>query len=224
MCGRYTNLLSWQQIHRLYNLTAMPQAVDNAPPRYNIGPTQMAPIVVEVKGERRAGLARWGLIPPWVQSLAEIRISTFNARADRLADSRLYAPSLQSRRCLVPASGWYEWRTESGRKTPFYVSPAEGEALTFAGLWSIWRDAAGEKITSFSIVTLEAAPELSVIHERMPAVLPPEAWADWLAGSPESALTRLKPSASGLAWWPVGPAVGNIRNDGPELTARIDGD
>jgi putative SOS response-associated peptidase YedK len=147
-----------------------------------------------------------------------------NARAETVATTPAYARSFAARRCLVPADGWYEWVRRPSGKQPYYMTfGAGGGPLVFGGLWSAWGDGPDPLITC-SIVTLAAGGDLALVHDRMPLVLPSSRWATWLAGG-GSAESLLEPAPdaylAGLEIRPVGPDVGDVRNDGPSLVARV---
>lgn len=219
-------------------------------PRYNIAPTDPVPIVRmrpprEEEPERRVvSEARWGLVPSWAKDL-KVGSRMFNARAESLLDKPAFRRAFDRRRCLVPASGYFEWRkleqpgeASAGRvksakagkvpKQPFYIAPADGSVMAFAGLWEFWKSPDGEPVVSTSIITVDAIGPLEPIHDRMPLILPASEWDEWLDrdsdGAAVSALVG-RPSLElieGLELRPVGPRVGNVRNDDPELLQRVE--
>ena len=219
MCGRYA----------LYaNLPALMARLGagEAPPfpaRYNIAPTQEAPVVMADGGGRRAALARFGLVPAWSDGPTG-RYSMINARAETVANKPAYRRPYRARRCLVPASGFFEWRGEAGRKQPWYITRDDGEPMAFAGLWEVWRDCDGTPLTSFAIVTTTANDPMRPIHPRMPVILPAAAWDTWLdvgAGEPPGHL--LRPYEGGLCAYPVATRVGSPAHDGPDLVEPLPG-
>ncbi len=149
-----------------------------------------------------------------------------NARAETVATSRAFARSFAGRRCLVPADGWYEWRIDAdGVKRAYYLTSRDGGVLALAGLWTVWRGA-GDPLLTCAVVTTSALGELASVHDRMPLVLAPGRWERWLRAEPEPDLLT-PPDADTLAALevrPVGPAVGNVRNNGPELIERMERD
>ena len=164
-------------------------------------------------------VGRWGLVPHWAKS-ATGAARMINARAETVATSRAYAVPFARRRCLVPADGWYEWvRRAGGGKQPYFMTPRDGSVLALAGIWSRW-----ETSLTFSVLTTAAVGELAEVHDRMPLLLPADRWADWLAPADDPAALLVTPTPqwlAGLEIRPVGPAVGNVRNNGPDLVARV---
>lgn len=172
---------------------------------------------------RTLSAARWGLVPHWARD-ARSGARMINARAETVATTRAYAPSFARRRCLVPADGWYEWlRRDGAPKQPYFMTRADGGVLAFAGIWSIW-SGGGEPLLTCSVITTAARGDLALVHDRMPLLLPPRRWTAWLAGGGDPADLLAPPAEETLAAIeirPVGRAVGDVRNDGPELVARV---
>jgi putative SOS response-associated peptidase YedK len=170
------------------------------PARYNVAPTQPIPIVIEEAGARRLMLVRWGFMPSWVKDPAAFAL-LINARAESLRDKAAFRNAVRRRRCLVPADGFYEWQRQGQRKQPYFLKGRDGEPLAFAGLWETWSGPNGEEVDTAAIVTVAASADLAVIHHRMPAILPPEAFAPWLdcaAVEAPAAVALLKPAPEGL--------------------------
>ncbi|GAA0468403.1 DUF159 family protein [Actinoplanes capillaceus] len=215
MCGRYATTRSNADLTRLF------EAVDVAEPlraSWNVAPTDPVPLIRMSKEHegRVLDTARWGLVPHWAKDL-KVGARMINARAETVAELRSFAPSFAKRRCLVPADGWFEWVRDGKEKQAFYMTPADSSPLAFAGLWSAWGP---ESVLTCSVVTTAAVGGLARVHDRMPLVLPPERWADWLAGGgePERLLRPLSEAeVEAIEIRPVGQAVGNVRNNGPEL-------
>jgi putative SOS response-associated peptidase YedK len=193
-------------------------------PRWNAAPTSKLPVVVSAAGSRILTLMRWGLIPSWAKDL-KIGYSTFNARAESLTTRAAFRGAWRARRrCLVLADGYYEWRDAD--KQPFAVTLANRGPMTLAGIWDDWRSPAGERIKSFAIITTAANALLAPLHDRMPVVIAPDRWADWLgenALADSAVKTLLQPYRdNAMAFWAVDRRVGNVRNEGPDLFAPIE--
>ncbi|MGC5288080.1 SOS response-associated peptidase [Micromonospora sp. DT231] len=222
MCGRYATTRTSGELSALFESSDDTDGLLR--PDHNVAPTDPVPLVrVSPDGHRSLCVGRWGLLPHWSRSPAGAA-RMINARAETVATSRAYAGSFSRRRCLVPADGWYEWvrRPEGGRQA-YYLTPSDGSVLALAGIWSVWQSEADTRLT-FSVLTTAALGELAEVHDRMPVLLSPEHWSSWLAPTDEPERLLLPPSAerlAGLEIRPVGPAVGDVRNDGPQLTARV---
>lgn len=222
MCGRYATSRDSGTLSRIFE--AYDDTDGRLRPDWNVAPTKPMPVVrVDDEGARVLSMARWGLLPPWARS-ASVGARMINARAETVATSRAYAVPFARRRCLVPADGWYEWtRTAEGRQ-PYYLTRVDGDVLAFAGIWSVWRGADGPRLTC-SVLTTAAVGALADVHDRMPVLLAPGRWGSWLSMTedPNALLTVDEEWLAGLEIRPVGPQVGNVRNGGPELTARLPG-
>ena len=184
--------------------------------RYNIAPTQEAPVVrLGASGAREAAMLRWGLVPPWAKDIA-VGNRMINARSDGVDTKPAFRQALAARRCLVPATGFYEWRGAPGRKQPFAISVGDRPVFAFAGLWERWKPRAGEPIETFTIVTTDAAEAVQPIHDRMPVILAREDEETWLAGSVDEARAILKPYAGPVTVRAVSRLVSDPRNEVPE--------
>jgi putative SOS response-associated peptidase YedK len=183
--------------------------------RYNIAPTQEAPVVrVGRGGARELALLRWGLVPSWAKDLAA-GTKMINARAEGVQAKPAFRAAVRGRRCLVPATGFYEWKGLAGRKQPYAIT-IERPVFAFAGLWESWTPPGGAPVETFTILTTDANPAVAAVHDRMPVILPRDAEEAWLGGEAKEALALLAPYASDTKLRAVGPAVGNSRNEGPE--------
>jgi putative SOS response-associated peptidase YedK len=219
MCGRYATTRSEADLSGLFDAVSV---VEELGPSWNVAPTDPVPVVrvSASRGARVLQTARWGLVPPWATDLrAGARM--INARSETAATSPAFAPSFARRRCLVPADGWFEWVRSGKERQAFYMTPADGSALAFAGLWSAWGP---ESVLTCSVLTTAAAGGLARVHDRMPLILPRERWAGWLAGGGDPA-ALLRPMSEAeldaIEVRPVGPAVGNVRNNGPQLLEQL---
>lgn len=217
MCGRYASTRSAADLSALFE--ALDQTTEVAP-RYNLAPTDPAPVarVSKSQGLRVLSVARWGLLPHWARD-PRAGARMINARVETVATARAYAESFATRRALVPADGWFEWRKDgAGGRQAYFLTPRDGSVLGVAGLWSRWgRDG----LLTFCVVTAPAVGELTAIHDRMPLVLPREQWDRWLGPQPPPLDLPTPQLVAGLELRPVGRAVGNVRNDGPELVQRV---
>jgi putative SOS response-associated peptidase YedK len=222
VCGRYAQFTSPGDIAELFGATL---DIADVGPRYNAAPLQWLPVIRQrPSGERVVQTLRWGLLPSWAKD-ESIANRLINARAETLAEKPSFRSALRKRRCIVPADGFYEWTKQPDGKQPYYIHASDGRILAFAGLWERWtRPEDGESIDSFTIVTTAANGRVRPLHDRMPAILTPEAVARWLdpASTPETASDLLDPCPDELlALHPVTREVGNVRNEGPELIAAI---
>jgi putative SOS response-associated peptidase YedK len=227
MCGRFVQKTPLGEIQVLFET---PNPVPNAPPRYNAAPTDSLAVVRfnPQTGARSLDLLRWGLVPLWAKDLS-FGPKCINARSETVASNNIFKDAFERRRCLVPADGFYEWQKQGGKTTqPYAIVPAEAGIFAFAGLWERWKNPAdGSIVRSFTIVTGRPNALCAPIHERMPVILPPPAWPGWLGeteASPAALLALLQPyPAERMHVYPVGPKVGNVRNDTPDLLDPLSG-
>jgi len=195
MCGRFSQRHSWSDVHAFLSLLGPAQ---NLAARYNVAPTQEVGVVRAASGGRRLSMLRWGLLPPWAKD-ASIAARLINARAETVSEKPSFRSAFRSRRCLVPADGFYEWKKDGKTKLPYRISRADGELFCFAGLWESWQVpdgvslpasyqglGPGDEIESFTIITTEAAPSIAHIHGRMPVILNPADFDPWLEAKHDS--------------------------------------
>jgi putative SOS response-associated peptidase YedK len=220
MCGRFTLTIDLADIAQKFGVEATSQAMHTTP-RYNIAPTQPVAVVMR-NGTVHLDELRWGLIPSWAKD-ESIGAKMINARAETLAEKPSFRGLLRSKRCMILADGFYEWRQENGRKVPMYITMADHQPFAFAGLWDSWKSPSGEPLRTCTIITTEPNELLATIHNRMPAILLPEAYESWLdpAIRDEQLLERwLAPYPAGvMAARPVSRLVNDPRNDSPEILA-----
>jgi putative SOS response-associated peptidase YedK len=224
MCGRYTHYYTWAELHWLLDhFTGLVLPSEPAGEAYNFAPTQAGWVLAAPHGEGCEVLQkmRWGLVPYWSRD-AKIAYSTINARIESADSKPAFRDAWKRRRCLVPASGYYEWKGEGTAKQPWYVRHDDAPAMMFGGLWERWNAPDGTVLQTYSIVTMAAAGPVSSLHDRMPLILPPALQRDWVFGTPQQA-TELALAAPEppLHFHPVGKAVGNVRNQGPELVLPV---
>jgi putative SOS response-associated peptidase YedK len=184
--------------------------------RFNIAPTQVAPVVRTARdGARELAMLRWGLVPFWAKDL-KVGTKMINARSEGIDTKPAFRDAVRQRRCIVPATGFFEWQGEAGRKQPFAVTLPGHALIAFAALWERWKPAQGEPVETFTIVTTEANEQVARIHDRMPVILPVDAIDTWLTGPPEEAMKVLKPYAGPMELRAVGKYVSSVKNEGPE--------
>jgi putative SOS response-associated peptidase YedK len=227
MCGRYARQLeftfTFEQKDALHRLKpSIVDEIQQREPQYNICPTQKAPVIAF--GEHGAELKalRWGLVPTWAKDL-KIGAHAINARVETVREKPMFRSAFKKRRCLVQATGYYEWTGVAGSKQPFFVYPPDHSILMFAGLWDAWRGSeADEWVRTFTIITGEPGKVSGDVHDRQPVILPPSMWSDWLEGAPDeaAALLSVVPEAD-LAYYPVSKAVSSPKHQGEELVAPI---
>jgi len=249
MCGRYAS--ARKRIELLEEFTVQRDKVaEPLQPDYNVAPTKPVYAVVDraetaddesgARGDggsngavqRELRVMRWGLVPFWAK---DVRIGSrmINARAETVAEKPAFRRAFAKRRCLLPADGYYEWQQQPGgaAKQPIYISRSDGRPLAFAGLYELWRDPAVARedpdawLWTATIITTSAPDELGMIHDRMPMIIDPGRWADWLdPASNDAADLRallVPAAASGLVTYPVSSAVNSVRNNGPHLIEPV---
>jgi len=179
MCGRFTLTVDPAQLQTSFELSAPPPA--ELLPRYNIAPTQAVAVIANAP-QRKIELFKWGLIPSWATD-PKIGNHMINARAETLAEKPAFRAALKRRRCLILADGFYEWQQVAGQrgKTPMYIQLKKGQPFAFAGLWETWKAPDGEPVKSCTIITTAPNTLMAKIHDRMPVILPPKAYATWLS-------------------------------------------
>jgi putative SOS response-associated peptidase YedK len=171
MCGRFTYRYTWSEIHALYRLTTPPA---NLQPRYNICPTTTINTVMAHEGRNELVPMRWGLIPSWWKKKAKELPATFNARAETVAQKPMFRSAFERKRCVVPASGYYEWRHTPDGKQPYYFTRLDEQPISIAGLWDAWKDIeTGEKVKSCTMIITDANDLVGEVHDRMPVILEP---------------------------------------------------
>lgn len=216
MCGRYTFFSPRESVTRLFD-TPVPLPIEA---RYNIAPTQFVPVIrQDPHGQKQLVMLHWGLVPSWAKEKA-IGNRMINARAETLAEKPSFKRAFSQRRCLVLASGFYEWRKQDGAKQPYFISRKDSEPIAMAGLWERWTREA-DPLESCTIITTEANDFMQTLHHRMPAMLQPGECGAWLDGknvglAEAAALLRPLPEDD-LQAWPVSTRVNNPRNEGAEL-------
>jgi putative SOS response-associated peptidase YedK len=221
MCGRFALIVDASVLADVFDVDP-PRELK---PRFNIAPTQTIPIIRSTRdGARECPMVRWGLVPSWAKD-EKIGARMINARGETVAEKPSFRAAVKSRRCLVPADGFYEWvRTESG-KQPHFIHFADARPFAFAGLWERWHKSEGEPLDTCTIITTTPNDLISDLHDRMPAILPHTLYNEWLepaAMTPERLQQVLVPHpAEGMEAYPVSTYVNKPANDGPECIVRL---
>ncbi len=223
MCGRFALIAPGSAVAEQFALAEAPPLA----PRYNIAPTQpVAAVRLNARGERELTHFHWGLIPFWAKDPA-IGGRMINARSETVAEKPAFRAAFRHRRCLVPASGFYEWRKLNGGKQPMYLHGADDGLLAIAGIWERWQSPDGSEIESCSLLTTTPNDLVAPIHNRMPVILEPADYATWLDPGPEGEavlqhLLRAFPSEK-MAAYPVSTRVNNPRHDEPACLEPLAG-
>jgi len=206
------------------------------PSNWNISPTTPIPFIAATNlagDSRQIQIGRWGLIPAWAKD-ASRQANAINARVESIAQKPTFKSAFKSRRCLIPATGYYEWATELGKykpKQPFYISNKDKSTIAIAGIYEEWiNPQTSSPITTAAIITREVVGILKPIHHRMPVILPKSLWSSWLSNkslSPQEVdeylkMIDLERADAGLTFWPVSDEVNNARNNGAQLAAQIE--
>ena len=234
MCGRYTAAKDFTELIKLVGVIM--SRVPFFAPRYNIAPTQLAPVIYRESGQTAMKLMRWGLIPSWAKD-ASVGNANVNARSETLASRNAFREPYQRRRCLIPADGFYEWQEREGKRQPFRITLKSGEPFCFAGLWDRWQPppsqtgaepntaAPDEPIDSFTIITRAANAAIAPLHDRMPVIIAKEHYGDWLGsdepqrGLPQHALDQ--PLDEPLRIYPVSPLMNSPKVDDARCIAPV---
>lgn len=231
MCGRYVLEGPVSKVQQFFQARLSEPFEDFESGRYNIAPTMQVPVVrINREGERVLIRHRWGLIPSWAKD-ASIGAKLNNARGDTVHEKPSFRTGFKRFRCLVPASGYYEWQAvpegQQGRKQPYFISPTEAPFFAMAGICDHWTDQeTGELVMSTAIITTEPSPSLAHIHDRMPVMIQPEDWATWLDPKNQDirSLREFIQSETRVQAWPVSLAVSGVgknREDSPQLILPV---
>lgn len=220
MCGRYSLKHKQTEIEEFFSV----ELPDNYQPHYNIAPTQ--PVLIVRKNHQLSNgpestFVYWGLIPPWAKD-PKIASKMINARCETTADKPGFRTALKRRRCIIPISGFYEWKRVEKSRQPYYIYSADGNPLGLAGLWESWKSPQGEEIQTCCILTTSANAMISEIHDRMPVILPRDSFGEWLATDHQNVSSMISSAPEDmLTMHPVAPLVNNVRNDSAELIERV---
>lgn len=221
MCGRFTSLLSPELLKSVYGVR--PPA--SLAPRYNIAPTQQVHIIREDDaGNKECTEMRWGLVPRWAKDIS-IGNKLINARCETVAEKPSFRNAIHHRRCIVPASGFFEWGATPKGKVPHYITARDGSPFSIAGIWETWKTPDGGMLESFALLTSDANLLMATIHERMPVILKPSDFAAWLDRSvtdPQKLQRIYQPYPADLMQaWPVSTFVNSPAHIGEECIHRV---
>lgn len=218
MCGRDTFFATWAQVRAFSQPLPVLAPEADPEPTWNRAPTQRGWAIVAHEDGGEAHEMRWGLLPPWAKD-TKLAYSTINARLESVAEKPAFRSAWKQRRALIPSSGYYEWmQLDSKTKQPYFIHLDGAPVMFYAGLWERRSDEAGNELLTYSVITRAADQTVETVHDRMPLILPPTVFADWLHGTPDDAMeiAQSVPSAP-LVFHKVDRAVGNVRNRGPRL-------
>ena len=219
MCGRFVMELTPELLASVFGTPKVPTLV----PNYNIAPTQLVLIVHQVSDHRTLDIMKWGLIPPWAKDPA-IGSQMINARSETVAEKPSFRHAIKYRRCIVPASGYFEWQHEGKVKIPYYFRMKDKSPLGLAGIWEEWKAPDDTLLQTFSILTTTANKIVAPVHDRMPVIIPPDEYSTWLSKhitNPEQLRALYQPfPADLLESYPVSDKVNSPRNNEPENIQR----
>ncbi|MCR6481609.1 SOS response-associated peptidase [Amycolatopsis sp. OK19-0408] len=239
MCGRYAATKDPAKL--IEEFEAIDLTEGHARADHNVAPTKNVVTVVQrhprdddgevledEPAQRSLRMMKWGLVPFWAKD-PSVGSRMINTRAETAAEKPAFRRALVSRRCLVPADGWFEWRRTGKEKEPFYMTEPDGSSIAFGGIWESWRpkdDDNASPLITFSIITTDAAGQLTDVHHRMPLIVPKAHWDGWLDPDREDVKDLLVPTpddiVESLELRPISTLVNNVRNNGPELLERVD--
>lgn len=226
MCGRFAVIRQMEELARLFEAGLI--RMEPYEPNYNVAPTTSIPAVVNEGGARALTGFTWGFTPSWAKARRD-GPRPINARRETVATSGMFRDAFKRRRTIIPADGFYEWKKEGSGKQPFFIHRADGEPLAMAGIWERWIDPEGNLETpleSCAIITTSANDTMAQLHNRMPVILEPEDWERWLdpdVVDSEQLADLLDPAEDHvIAYHPVGPDVGNVRNNRPDLVQPME--
>lgn len=221
MCGRYAFTSPASAMRDVFDLS---DPLPNLRPQYNIAPSQAVPIILQTAGGRILARVRWGLVPSWMRTFPKDR-PQINARSETISEKPMFRSAYQSRRCLVPTNGFYEWRRGKIKDNhPFLIHAPDMAVFAMAGIWETWVAPDGTKIHSMAIVTKEAEASIDAIHHRMPVVLRPENYRFWLAEEGATNLDSVMAEVDQveLHYHPISTDINKASNDGGELLTPVE--
>jgi putative SOS response-associated peptidase YedK len=220
MCGRFALIVDASVLADVFDVDP-PRQLE---PRFNIAPTQSVPVIRSLGANRECVLVRWGLVPSWAKD-QKIGARMINARGETITEKPSFRAAVKTRRCIIPADGFYEWARTGEGKQPHFIHFTDGRVLAFAGLWERWHRGDSQPLETCTIITTRPNDLIAGLHDRMPVILPPERLAEWLAPkqlNPERLQDLLAPHpADEMEAYPVSTYVNSPRNEGPECIARL---
>ena len=228
MCGRFSSTSQLQFL--LEQFRAEPLGVEGHEPSWNVAPaSEILVVTASSDGARQLRALKWGLVPRWAKDPSGAN-RMINLRAETVREKKGWKSTLARKRCIIPIDGFYEWldQGKGQRKQPYYITSRDFSPLALAGLWATWRDPeSGEELFTCTILTTSANDLMESVHHRMPVILAPEDWDTWLdpenTDTDELAKLLVPAPEEMLTLWPVDPAVGNVRNNRPELQEPLEG-
>jgi len=227
MCGRAKLSTDFSEIKIAFRIPPEYPTPNSYAPSWNVAPTDNLPVVRynEKTGSRTLDLMRWGLVPYWAKDL-KIGFSTINAMAETIDTKPAFREAFRRRRCLVAIDAFYEWKKlDAKTKQPYAISLNGGGLMALAGLWENWKSPAGEWTRTFTIVTTTPNQLCGELHNRMPVILPPQAWPMWLGeepAEPDTLKSLLVPYEGAMTAWPVSARVGNVKNNDAGLIEPVE--
>ena len=213
--------MTWAQVHAFSQGLDLVVPDAEPDPSFNVAPTQSVWTIVAEDKRAIAIQLRWGLVPGWARDI-KVGSALINARIETVAEKPSFRSAWKARRCIVPASGYYEWRPEDGIKQPYWIHDSQAPMILFGGIWENWKTPEGEWLQSFAIITTAAGDDMVELHDRTPLMLSGAVLDAWLHGGGDEAMAiAMSAPLPALAWHPVSRAVGSPRSNGPQLIAPI---
>ena len=218
MCGRFALATTSEELVNHFNL----KREVTLGSRYNIAPSQPVIIIRSGTSSNKLSAIRWGLIPHWSKD-EKIGFKLINARAETVQEKPSFRDAFKSRRCLIPATGFYEWKQEGRMKQPYYIKMKNGSLFAMAGIWESWQDPEGKTIDSCAIITTDANGIVGKIHDRMPVIMSNKSYGLWLSSTSNSLQEFLRPySPFKMTAYPVSGMINNAKNEGEGCIRKID--
>jgi putative SOS response-associated peptidase YedK len=219
MCGRFVITSPPEALRQIFGYLEQP----NFPPRFNVSPTQPIPVVISEKG-RHFRLMRWGLWPAWVKDPRKFTL-LINARAETVKEKPAFKNAIRRRRCLIPADGYYEWKSSDGVKRPYFIHRRDGRPIGFAGVAETWVGPNGEEVDTVAIVTAPASADLAALHHRVPVTIDAadfEFWLDCRAHDADAVTPLMRgPEEGEFVWHEISARVNHVANDDAQLILPI---